>query len=273
MYINIFKALIAIILLVTTLSTTSWSADQGGSSIMTSSHEITDAEWQRITTLRVLFGHQSVGNNMLEGIRSLAAQAGRKLNLVETRSAPTAPGIYHFMIGRNEEPQSKIDDFAKTLEGGAANGADVALMKLCYIDFTANTDAVQLAANYSTSLDQLSETFPATRFVAVTSPLTTVQGGWKALVKRVLGRTPDGYAENASREKFNQFLRERYGRDGRLFDLAAIEAETAAPHDYQGKPLATLDPAISSDGGHLNQAGQQLLASRLLKFLATLPVQ
>jgi hypothetical protein len=260
------------ILLATTVSSASCSANQGGSSIMTLSNEITDAEWQRITTMRVLFGHQSVGNNILEGVRSLAAEAGRELNLVETRSAPTAPGIYHFKVGCNEEPQSKIDDFAQTLEGGAASGADVALMKLCYIDFTANTDAVQLAANYSTSLDQLSQTFPATRFVAVTSPLTTVQGGWKATIKRLLGRTPSGYAENASREKFNQILRERYGRDGRLFDLAAIEAETAAPHNYQKKPLATLDPAISSDGGHLNQVGQRLLANRLLKFLAALPM-
>jgi len=222
--------------------------------------------------MRVLFGHQSVGNNILDGVRSLAAEAGRELNLVETRSAPSAPGIYHFKVGRNEEPQSKIDDFAETLEGGAATGADVALMKLCYIDFTANTDAVQLAANYSTSIDQLSQSFPATRFVAVTSPLTTVQGGWKAMVKRLLGRTPSGYAENANREKFNRLLRERYGRDGRLFDLAAIEAETAAPHDYQGQPLATLDPAISSDGEHLNRDGQRLLATRLLKFLAAQPI-
>jgi len=267
------RALIPILLLVTILNVASGHANQGGNSTMAPSQEITDAEWQRITSMRVLFGHQSVGNNILQGMKTLAAEAGRQLNIVEARSASTGPGIYHFAIGRNEEPQSKIDDFRETAKGGAVTGADVALMKLCYIDFTPDTNTSQLAGNYSDSLDLLTKSFPGTQFVAVTSPLTTVQDGWKATVKRLSGRTPSGYAENASREKFNTILRERYGRDGRLFDLAAIEAETAAPHDYQGKPLATLDPALSSDGGHLNEGGERLVASRLLKFLAALPMK
>ena len=34
--------------------------------------QITPAEWQALSNRRVLFGHQSVGQNILEGIESLA---------------------------------------------------------------------------------------------------------------------------------------------------------------------------------------------------------
>lgn len=243
---------------------------QTESSMAVETH-ISAAEWQALSQRRVVFAHQSVGQNILDGVQSLAVQAGVQLPIVNTRLAAKDAGIVHFFVGRNEDPASKLRDFADVLEGGAAAGADIALLKLCYIDFKEETDARKLAEKYIATLDGLGQRFPSTSFVAVTAPLTVVQTGPKAWVKRLLGREPAGYRDNARRHEFNHLLRERYERRGLLFDLAKIEAEGAGGNQYQGRPLEALNPALTIDGGHLTAQGGQVVAARLVKYLAALP--
>lgn len=223
---------------------------------------VTPAQWQAVAGQRILFGHQSVGRNILDGVRALAGQAGVALPIQESRGPAVAPGLTHFAVGSNGDPLAKINDFAAVVDAGAA--ADVALMKLCYIDFSGSADPAKVAAAYCDTLDALRARHPQTAFVAVTVPLTTVQGGPKALVKRMLGRTPDGQAENLRRHAFNEALRARNGA-GRLFDLAALEARGG-----QGGPAPCLDPALTNDGGHLNDQGARLVAAEFVGFLAGL---
>lgn len=225
-------------------------------------------ELQVITQNRILFGHQSVGNNILSGVQSLASQAGVSLKVMESRSAATAPSITHFKIGKNEDPESKIKDFADTLRSGAVQGADIALMKLCYVDINGSTDVQKLAESYISSLTSLSKQFPQTVFIAVTTPLTTVQSGPKAWLKGLLRREPSGYADNFRRQEFNNILRNSYGQQGRLFDLAKFEAEGAGSYQYKGRQLEVLNSAMTHDGGHLNAFGERVVAAKLLKFIA-----
>lgn len=239
--------------------------------IMTSAVQISAAEWQALAKKRVVFGHQSVGQNILDGVQSLAAQANVNLPIIKSRTPVTSSGIVHFFVGQNEDPLSKLKDFAGTLESGAAQGADIALVKLCYIDFHGGTDAKQLAEQYSATLDRLSQQFPNMTFVAITAPLTVAQTGPKAWLKRLLGRAPSGFADNARRQEFNEILRARYNQQGRLFDLAKIEAEGAGAYEYQGRPIEVLNPALTYDDGHLNTQGELVVASRLIKYLAALP--
>jgi len=230
--------------------------------------KVTAAEWQAVAGLRVVFGHQSVGRNLLDGLRSLAAEAQVPLAVTESRSPTGAAGLTHFAVGANGDPLGKIRDFAAVVDSAGADVADIALMKLCYIDFSGGADPGQVAAAYCDTLDALAARHPRTRFVAVTVPLTTVQTGPKALVKRVLGRIPDGYAENARRQIFNDVLRARDG--GRhLFDLAALEAEPTGRR-HEDRDIQCLDPKLTSDGGHLNDAGARRVAAQFVRFLAGL---
>ena len=238
---------------------------------MPATDQITPDEWKSVTQKRILFGHQSVGNNILAGVRHLAKEAGVKLHVTESRSAMTDFGITHFKIGQNEDPRSKIKDFADTLRVYKGQNVDIALMKLCYIDIKKDTDVKKLAEDYISSLSSLSNQYPNTTFIAVTTPITTVQHGPKAWIKYLTGQTPSGYIENYRRHQFNDILRNVYSRQGRLFDLAKIEAEGNSKYQYQGHPLEILNPVISSDGGHLNSLGERLVAARMLKFIATLP--
>jgi hypothetical protein len=240
---------------------------------MTITTQISASQWQALEKIRVVFGHQSVGDNILNGIEQLATQYGIKLAIYKQRTAPTTNGISHFYIGRNGDPKSKIEDFAAAIDEGAAEGADVALMKLCYADFDADTDATQLANDYIASLESLAQRHPNTLFVAVTTPLMAIQTGLKAWVKRLLGRQPNGYADNAKRGEFNALLRQQYLADGRLFDIAKIETEASGQPcmaQVDGQAVETLCPEITSDGGHLNERGQLLLGAELVNFIGSL---
>src|SRR3982751_6306266 len=171
----------------------------------------TPAELQRVAGLRVVFAHQSVGNNILDGVRTIAARENVPLRIEETRSDNSgAPGIVHFRVGENGKPESKIDDFRKTLGAKPFGNVDVALMKFCFVDFDSDTDPKKLAADYESLIDTLQREQPATRFVAVSAPLETLQTGLKAWLKRALGREPGGYASNARRYAFNEEIRTHY---------------------------------------------------------------
>src|SRR5215475_13486631 len=76
----------------------------------------TPAELQRVAGLRIVFAHQSVGNNILDGVRTISEREKVPLRIDKARSdASTAPGIVHFMVGENGKPEGKIDDFRTTL--------------------------------------------------------------------------------------------------------------------------------------------------------------
>lgn len=228
-------------------------------------------EWRQIESKRVFFGHQSVGENILAGIKAIAADDGANLSITELGSAMTGGGIVHLKIGRNEFPLSKIAHFESAMQTPDARNADIALMKFCFLDFKSDTDVPSLAAAYIHGLDSLRGAFPRTTFVAVTAPLTTVQTGPKAWIKKAIGRESAGVAENSRRQEFNRIIRDMYGTTGHLFDLAKIESEGAPPFSAGGRSLEVLNSAISSDGGHLNPQGERVVAAKLLKFIAGLP--
>jgi hypothetical protein len=225
---------------------------------------VSEAEWSIVAKRRVLFAHQSVGQDILDGVAALAARQGIDLNIVQGRSVPPdTAGIYHFSVGENGDPVGKLRDFRDLVDRQGVEGIDMVMVKLCYVDFTAETDASGLAGQYVSTLRELQARHPGARFIAVTAPLTTVQGGPKAWVKRLLGKQPYGVAENARREEFNQVVRSSFPRES-LFDLARLElGEGVNP---------SLDPRLTYDGGHLNEFGQALVGAAFIKAMATDPV-
>lgn len=216
---------------------------------------------------RIIFGHQSVGENLLSGVRVAAPG----LRIVETRDAVDGPGLYHAKVGKNEAPLTKLEDFERALDTLGPK-VDVALVKLCYIDFNASTDAGALFDAYQATFERLEKKFPGVVFVRVTAPLTTVQGGAKGLLKRALGKPLAGQLENAQRHAFNQRLRTAARASGKkLFDLAALESQRpdgTVEQDSNGVPA--LAPEYTDDGGHLIGPAQQRLGKALYDYLSAL---
>jgi hypothetical protein len=230
-------------------------------------------DWKVLEQKKVVFGHQSVGNNILNGIKRLADRDGVKINIQEQRSAPTINGISHFFIGKNGDPESKIHDFASAIDAGVQQGTDIAMMKLCYVDIDNNTNVQKLADEYITNLDILSKKYPDTNFVAITVPLMVVQTGPKAWIKKIIGKQPYGYLENIRRFEFNSKLRERFLAEGRLFDIARIESKSKGESCeiiIDGQEIEELCSELTYDGGHLNERGQDLVAKAFISFISSI---
>ena len=221
---------------------------------------------------RIYFGHQSVGKNILDGLRELSLTAGVPLKIAELPRAADlqGSGLGHLFVPENGDPVRKLANFRRAL--GVGSQADIALVKFCYVDITADTDMRGLFDEYRSTIDELKRKNPRTTFVHVTLPLTTVQTGPKAWVKRLLGRAPYGTIENVKREQYNALLRRTYAGREPIFDLARVESiaadGTQATVEWDGVVAPALVPAYTDDGGHLNHAGRLRAATQFAAVLA-----
>ena len=231
---------------------------------------------ERVALKRVFFGHQSVGMNLLDGVKQLASTEGIPIRVVEvnTASEVTSSMIGHTFIAENGNPLKKIKSFEQAMATHDAE-PDIALMKFCFVDFTAKTDVKALFSAYRSTIERLKAIHPDTTFVHVTVPLTTIQGGFKQNLKRLLGRPPYGTIENIRREEYNALLRQTYQGHEPIFDLAKIESTapdgSVSTIEWEGKIAPAMTPSYTDDGGHLNAAGKLRAARELISVLATIP--
>jgi hypothetical protein len=203
---------------------------------------------------RIYFGHQSVGANILQGVKEL----GVPLSIKDE------------FLAENGDPLRKLQNFKAAV--GEGSRFDIALVKFCYVDVNAETDARALFERYRATIDELRAKNPRTVFVHATLPLTTVQSGPKALAKRLLGRAPYGTIENVRREQYNQLLRRTYAGREPIFDLARLESiapdGTAVTVAWNGATVPAMSSAYTDDGGHLNAKGRALAAQEFVTVLA-----
>lgn len=236
------------------------------------------ADFQRVAAMRIYFGHQSVGGNILDGMKQLALQSGVPLRIVETQSAHAvkAATLGHIFVAENRNPFGKIKAFELAM-GPTSAGLDVAMLKFCYLDFSADTDAKALFSKYRAMIENLRTLNPHTTWVHITAPLTSVQTGPKAFIKNLLGLAPYGVRENLRREEYNALLRQEYAGREPFFDLAQLESTsedgTNITVEWHGQNIPALANAYSDDGGHLNSKGQLRIASKFLSVIAALPLK
>jgi len=236
---------------------TSTSEEQFVAAPNTAAAGVTEQELATAGGVDLFFGHQSVGQNVLDGISSVYTAKGVAApTITEIRAGETANGGFvHTAIGENGDPVGKFAAFDSMLRGGQAAHTDVALMKLCYVDIRWNTDVDRVFAQYQSTLGALQRDYPEVTFLHVTTPLTT-SGSVKDRIRAVIGRN-----DNEARARYNQLLRQTYG--DQVFDLAALES--TAPDDSQGSALYD---GYSLDGAHLNETGSAVVAVGLLRMLA-----
>ena len=110
------------------------------------------------------------------------------------------------------------------------------------------------------------------KILTFTVPLLSKPVGLKENVKKLLGRLPWEEDDNIKRNLYNDKLRQAF-KDS-LFDLAAYEAAGAGGERSvfarDGRTYDLLRKAYTSDGGHLNRIGRQIMAIELLRRLVAL---
>jgi hypothetical protein len=223
---------------------------------------------------RIFFGHQSVGNNVLQGVRDLSENSGvegPRIIRFEQNVLPSESFLSEASIGRNEDPASKCADFlAKAL--AFPNGTlDIALMKFCYVDFNEKTNVAELFELYRRTIDSLRGARPSVVIVHCTVPLTGRTPLWKRFIKWLLGRPDTWDAGNTMREEYNNLLQQRYSAEP-IFDIATSESthldRSRRSFTRDGKTVYALASEYTDDGGHLNQLGRRVVAEEFLRVLA-----
>lgn len=237
---------------------------------------LTDQQTAKLASEKIFFGHQSVGADIVHGIRDLMAEDSRlKLNIVTSADPEQVkgPAFVEFLIGQNRDPLSKTKAFSSILEKGMGEEGGIAMYKFCYIDIDANTDVTKLFNEYRAGIDALKQRYPRLQIVHVTVPLTTVETDVKTRIKFLIGRTTSREI-NAQRNKFNDLLRQQYAGKDPIFDLEKIEStrpDGSRSVIMRGsQPVFTLAPELTVDGGHLNEVGRRTAAKQLLSLLANL---
>lgn len=240
------------------------------------SHQQT--QWRKLSGMTVFFGHQSVGQNILDGIRDIANE-NPQFNVTIANDLegdkPSGLLLIRSRVGENNEPIKKVNDFKEAIDRGMGNKADIALMKFCYVDFNKSTDVVKIFNYYRETMSYLNAKHPETKFVHVTVPVEINLGTWKTWIKEVIGKKDIWEYENAiPRGRYNALLRKEYEGKEPIFDLAMIESTYAngkkEVFEYKGTKYPALVREYTTDGGHLNDKGRKLVAEQLLAFLATL---
>jgi len=233
---------------------------------------IPQTKWDSLSQKKIYFGHQSVGQNIIDGIKDVMGHnSAIRLDIRETSNPSDlkSPLFAHSPIGRNTDPKSKIDHFREILEGGVGQVADIAMFKFCFVDIDRKTDIESLFSYYDETFTYLEEKYPNLCIITFTVPLTNMPHGIKPIIKKMLGMMPPFKDDNIKRNIFNQKLRERFGKS--VFDLA--DAESALPggeralYKAGNEKFNLFNPDYTDDGGHLNKLGRQVVAIDLLLYL------
>ena len=239
--------------------------------------DVPSEAWQKLAQKKIYFGHQSVGQNILDGINDIMKQNQQiKLNIIELAKITDfdKPFFSHSGVGKNEDPRSKCEDFNEVIDKKIAGKVDVALFKFCFVDIVPNTDVNKLFSAYKETLVSLKEKYSKVMFVHMTVPLTAAQTGLKVWIKKIIGRPIGGYEDNIKREQFNAMLLKEYEGKESIFDLAKIESTTPdgsrAVFEKDGKTYPRMVPEYTNDGGHLNELGKKRVAEQLIILLANL---
>ncbi|WP_315549292.1 hypothetical protein [Microbacterium aurum] len=230
------------------------------------------ADLRSLANTSVFFGHQSVGANVLHGLAALDGSAEAGIRIVESTDArDVAVGtVVHAHMGVNGDPQSKIDAFLEVMDAGMADAVDVALLKFCYVDVTAETDVAAVFAAYTAAIADLQARHPDTTFLYATVPLATARD-LKGTIRSWLGRDAGmGPEDNVARQQFNAAVRDRLAGTDLLFDIAAVESgmdQGVSPRSHAGADYYVLDDSFAADPGHLGEAGSRAAAAELVRTI------
>ncbi len=235
-----------------------------------------DLQWKSdidlVSNARILFGHQSVGWNIIEGMTEADVAAGG-VKIVRTDSVNPRNVAYfaHSEIGRNGSPRTKCDAFLSEVDRLGGNSLQVAIMKFCFADFVPETDVDELVQYYTSSMIKLQSRYPRLRIVHVTAPLLRKTPLLKRLVKMVLGRPESSEVQNLNANRFNELLSKHFSGEF-IFDLARLESTNPdGSRCIVGNgpdSTYTIAAEYTSDGGHLNELGRRRAAVELVRVLA-----
>ena len=239
--------------------------------------DVPASAWEKLSQKKIYFGHQSVGFNIIDGIKDLMKENPQiKLNIVETADQSDFKlGLFaHSRVGKNVDSKSKTDEFVEFINKGIGGKADAAALKFCYVDIKSDTNTKNVYLDYSNSISQLKKKYPDMTIIHFTVPLTTTKTTWKTWIKKAMGKKTWEYDDNIKRNEYNEMLLKEYEGKELILDIAKIESTfpngTRCSFTKDGKTYYSMVPEYTYDSCHLNELGRKKVAEQLLILLANL---
>jgi len=235
--------------------------------------DIKEEVFEVLANKKILFGHASVGNNIIDGIQEMMSADNRfeKINIrkLESDHQILAPGFYHFGVRKNGFPKKKCDHFKQMLiDNGLGQKVDIAFFKLCYVDIEEDSNVKEIFDYYVSTMEDVKRKFPNLKILHATVPLYSHGKGIKGFIKGLI--KPDNH--NIKRNKFNEKIIEKYKDSDPIYDLAKVESSypdgRRSTFKIEGKEYFSLANEYTYDGGHLNKLGRHQAAKNLLKILS-----
>lgn len=210
---------------------------------------------------RTVFGHQSVGYQVLQGVTMLAGELGLSNPTypdIESTSLPSTGGfLAHFYAGTNGNAYTKTAEFLSHLQSGLAAQVDIVVLKFCYADLRSGSGytPAQMFAEYKAWVNAVESQFPHIAVIYATEAI-------------VMGENSDG-ANNGLRQTFNNLVRAEYGASGRLWDVAGIQSTDPDGNKILYGGVESLYSGYASpDQRHIYGLGRTTVATPLLKIIA-----
>ena len=227
-----------------------------------------------ISASHIFFGHQSVGANIITGLKELNSEQGSDYILFEKLNNDANLNGSYFVdlnIGNNGDPEGKFRDFVKNVDFLSDKKLNIAMMKLCFVDITKKSDIQNIFNSYVKMIDSLQIKYPNITFVHFTVPLKSQPTLFNKLKAFIKNRTIDDPADNIARNTYNELLISKYPAKY-VFDIAKEEStypdnkrESISVDGVHGYALIG---DYSDDGGHLNKRGQAIIAAGLINKLS-----
>ena len=229
--------------------------------------------WGAVAGRTIYFGHQSVGRDLIAGIKRLNHDGAIGLSLIQTEdpTSLTGPAFVHFLAGSNRDYASKNAALLRLLKTRKQADEAIVLLKYCYVDIGGDLDPDTLFSAYCEMMETIQSEYPDVTVVHSTIPLTTVESVFRAGANQIMGR-PTLRNASIARHRYNELLRTEFGGTQPIFDLARVEATrpdgTLAGFMSRGSLVETLASENTYDGGHLTPECQLVAAEELLNVLA-----
>ena len=253
--------------------------DMGEKKVIYNSLEnVPNEAWEKLSEQTIYFGHQSVGNNIIDGIKDVSKKIpSLNLNILElSEGRGLKNGVFvHSRIGANSDYNLKINDFLKVLDSGVGEKADIVALKFCYLDVQSSTDISKMFETYRTAMETVHNKFPKLKVVHFTVPLTVSKTTWRTWLKKLLGKTDLWeYNDNIKRNEYNKLLIEAYVGKESVLNIAEIESTkqdgSRQTFEFKNMTYYSLFPEYTNDGGHLNEIGRVKAAEQFLLTLVNL---
>ncbi|MDR3598829.1 hypothetical protein [Clostridium sp.] len=227
-----------------------------------------------ISQAHIFFGHQSVGGNIVSGLKKIYSESNQNDSVVEElndNSRLEGKYFVHTNIGNNGEPDSKFREFENIVNKLSGKKLEIAMMKLCFVDINKNTKLEDVFNSYASMVDSTQKKYPNLTIVHFTVPLKSQPSFINKIKAIIKNRDIDDPQDNIARNRYNDLILSKYSNQF-VFDLAKVEStypdNTREFIIINGKPVYTLIKEYTDDGGHLNKMGQQIIAENLIAKLA-----